>query len=200
MGLIVDGESEYRALPALLRRVPEAQLQLVQTLRAPISPYANAAVIANSCRSAIQIICKLGIPNIIILLDREARDDCPGQWATEISAAISLPSGCRASVVIKDRMFENWLIADVTSLRTFPGRYTVTPAVERRIVPNKADSCNAMELMKALTQSRYEKVSDSKKILAAADPMRIADNSRSFRRMMRVMESQSYRTQSKNPA
>ena len=42
----------------------------------------------------------------------------------------------------------------------------------------------------------YSKVRDSKIILAAADPLKIAENSRSFRRLMRIIGHELYRSQS----
>jgi hypothetical protein len=97
-------------------------------------------------------------------------------------------------------MFENWLIADLKALKSFPGRYDITPAAERRIVASGADSTDAMKFMKQVTKPSYEKTSDSQKILTVADPMSMATNSRSFRRLLRVLGSATYEDQSQRSA
>jgi Domain of unknown function (DUF4276) len=200
VGIIVDGDSEYAALPLLIRKIPDSPQRVVATLLAPIPPKAGAAVIARACKSRIDILLAKRVAEVIVVLDREDREECSGQWALTIRDALDLPESCRGSVVLKDRMFENWLLADVAALRTFPVRYSVSDAVERRIVPNKADRCDALRLIKDITNPSYSKTSDSKKILSVADPLNVAANSRSFRRLMRVLRSESYRGQSKLPA
>lgn len=200
VGVIVDGDSEYHALPKLLRRIPDTECQLVSTLLAPIPPTATPGVIANSCRSRIEILARQQVSDIIVLLDREDDPDCPGSRALAIGSKLTIPASCRGYVVIKDRMFENWLIADLNALKLFPKRYNITPAVERKVIGDRADSVNALALMKAVTKPSYDKVPDSKKILSVADPMNMAANSRSFRHLLRVLGNTTYKDQSKRPS
>jgi hypothetical protein len=137
------------------------------------------------------------VTDIVVLLDREDRQECPGQLAGEILDNLEIPPGCFGFVVIKDRMFENWLVADVATLRKFPGRYALSAADERRIVPDGADKLDALRIMKGITSPSYAKVSDSRKIMEAADPMAVAANSRSFRRLLRVLGAPPYENQSR---
>jgi uncharacterized protein DUF4276 len=196
--VIVDGQSEYRALPLVTSKIVLARAQVINPLYAPIPPYAPTGVIANACRSRIDQLVRRGARDIIVLLDREARPECPGNLARTIGDALRLPAGCRGWVVVKNKMFENWLIADIGALRASPQRYQISPALERRIAPNKADSCDALGMLKEVTSHSYSKVQDSQTILAAAHPLKIAENSRSFRRLLRVMGHELYRDQSTN--
>lgn len=200
IGVIVDGQSEYKALPLIAAKLEIAGGQFVKTLYAPIQPYAPAGVIARACRSPIQQLVQHRVVDIVILLDREARSECSGAWASQIVNLLEFPPRSRGWVVLKNRMFENWLIADVEALKASPRRYNLTPADERRVMPDKADSCDALRMLKNITTQGYSKVDDSRIILSAADPLRIAANSRSFRRFLRVVGHNDYRTQSSKPA
>jgi hypothetical protein len=161
-----------------------------------MQPLAPAGVIARACRSPIEQLAQRRVTDIIVLLDRETRSDCPGVWASELVKVLDLPPQCNAWVVIKDKMFENWLVADLVALKASPRRYRLTPAFERMIAPGKADSCDALRIIKDITYPSYSKVGDSRTILAAADPLRMADNSRSFRRFLRVVGYSEYSAQS----
>jgi hypothetical protein len=54
-------------------------------------------------------------------------------------------------------------------------------------------------LKRAAQGDAYEKVQDAKRILERADVLRLATNSRSFRRFLRVIEHPTYREQSAAP-
>lgn len=104
-------------------------------------------------------------------------------------------------VVMKARMFENWLVADVDALKKKSGRFKVTSAHESRIVPNKADSVDAVRILKnAAIKSPYHKINDAVSLMAVFDPYKGAANSRSLRRLLRLLECQHYLEQSKMPA
>jgi hypothetical protein len=103
-------------------------------------------------------------------------------------------------VVIKNRMFENWLVADVEAVKIQRARFRLSTAAERSIVPNKADNVAALEVLKtAAVRTSYSKVPDSQRILERADIQRIAANSRSFRRLLRVVGHPGYAGQSRLP-
>jgi hypothetical protein len=200
VGVIVDGDSEYKALPQLFRRIPDINCQVIGTLLAPIPPTATPGVIARSCKSGIEILTRKQANDIVVLIDREDDMDCPGERALAIGSRLTVPANIRGYVVLKDRMFENWLVADLNALKAFPARYKITPAVERKVVQGKADSVDALRFMKDVTNPSYAKTRDSKKILEAADPMSMAENSRSFRRLLRILGSAAYKHQTLRPA
>lgn len=200
IGLIVDGQSEYQSLPLLTAKIDAPDVQFLRTLYAPIQPYASAGVVARACRSPIEQLVQRGATDVVVAIDREARSDCPGVWAAEILNKLEIPSDCQGWVVIKDRTFESWLVADVEALKASPKRFNVSPAIERRVNSDKADSCDALRLLKEITRPSYSKVADSRVILTAADPLRIANNSRSFRRFMRISGHPNYALASRRPA
>jgi hypothetical protein len=121
---------------------------------------------------------------VIILMDRESRTACPGQLASDLRRELLAEqrSGYQIEVVIKDRTLENWLVADLQSLRSQPKRFKVSQQSARSIAPNKADNVDAFATLKACAIGPdYDKVKDCDRILSRADPLRMAANSRSFR-------------------
>jgi hypothetical protein len=55
-------------------------------------------------------------------------------------------------------------------------------------------------LKRAAVRRDYDKAEDALRILTDAQPLRMAANSRSFRKFLRSVGHASYRTQSKRPA
>jgi hypothetical protein len=99
--------------------------------------------------------------------------------------------------VVKNRTFENWVIADVEAVRGVRGRFTVSGGMRSAVEGGTADNVDALSLLKRAAQGdAYEKVHDAQPILEGADVRRIASNSRSFRRFLRVIDYPDYRTQS----
>jgi Domain of unknown function (DUF4276) len=191
-GLIVDGQAEFRSLPALMGRVDTPHV-LIKTLYADMQPLGPVPQIINAMRSRILILAREGADMVIALLDRESRDVCPGHWAEEIISVVA--DHCRTlgiskfGVVIKNSCYENWLVADTTVFGKM-----------RRIAPNKADSVDAQAILGSAAQKEaYSKVEDAKRIMSLADPMHMAANSRSFRRLLRLVDNPHYLTQSKKP-
>ena len=137
---------------------------------------------------------------MLVLLDREDSDRCAGELASEVEAHIRAYADCEVRVVLKDRMFENWLVADIACLRSQAARFSLSGADEHRISPNRADSCDALAIIKrSIVSGRYDKVQDAKRILNLADPLAIGRNSRSFRRFLRLSEHPTYGAQSRLP-
>jgi hypothetical protein len=203
IGLIVDGQAEFHSLPLLLRRV-ETPHVLIDTLLANMHPYAPIPQIIKAMTSRVTILSNKGANMIIALLDREERDVCPGAWASEIAQAMRdawMDRGVAIfSVVIKNSCYENWLVADTTAFDRMPRRFRLPAADIARIVPNKADSVNAQLLLRSAAQKEaYSKVVDAKKIMSIADPLEMAANSRSFRRLLRQLEHPRYVRQSRRP-
>jgi hypothetical protein len=142
-----------------------------------------------------------GVGKVVVLIDREDRSDCPGALAAAIQARIARETDVEVAVVIKDAAFENWLVADVDAVRSLKQRFDLSNNTQNAVQPNKADKCPALELLKRSTQgSSYDKVEDSKRILARADATRIATHSRSFRRFLRCAGCPTYASQSRQPA
>jgi len=110
--------------------------------------------------------------------------------------------GEQVHVVVKNRKFENWLIADPKALASLKGRFKPTQAFRKHVSPNKADNVpDGAVLLKQICVkgSYYHKTQDPPRILAAMDVAEGGRNSRSFRRFLRLVGDRRYRDQSKKP-
>jgi hypothetical protein len=79
--------------------------------------------------------------------------------------------------------------------------WSVSQAQLRQIAPDRADSIpDAESLLKAAARKPgYNKTRDAVEIMMKADMLRIAENSRSFRRLLRCVNHPRYADQSKEP-
>src|SRR6266508_1858740 len=165
IGIIVDGVSERYAIPKLYGQLIAATgNEFILPVYAPIQPMAPDGVIARACRDRIGLLKARGANLVIVLLDREARDDCCGALADGIKMAAKGMVSCNVSVVIKNRTFENWLIADLNALSIQRGRFSVTAGTRRAIVPDKADGVDGYQYVSRSVKGSYDKVADSRKI------------------------------------
>ena len=160
---------------------------------------------AGAVNSRLAILAARGVYRVVVLLDREDRADCPGDLATALIQALQpmcARQGVReVRVVIKDRMLENWLIADTGCIRQMKNRFRFSEGVLRKIEKDGADNQAAFDLLKRFAHKQpYSKVPDSMRIMERAQPLAIAGNSRSFRRLLRVLNHGTYSKQSKRPA
>jgi hypothetical protein len=122
IGLIVEGETEFYALPLLYRKelIPGCPpLKLINL--GGVGSHLNATGVAKLIAPKVKQHLAAGLQHVVICLDREQRDDCPGGFAGGISrellAALGTTGrGMRIHVVIADRTFEAWLLADAAGL------------------------------------------------------------------------------------
>lgn len=200
IGIIVEGESEYYSLPLILKSLGGAyEHAWLKVVKAVIPPKASYGVMANACKSRLRLLETEGVDRILVLIDREDRDECSGTIASGLAASLIKLTQTEVFVVVKDRTYENWLIADLEAIKNQRKRYSISAAAERSVIPDKADKVDALRYLKKICSGRYDKVEDSKKIARFATPIRIAANSRSFRRFLRCMGHQRYRRQSATP-
>jgi hypothetical protein len=203
IGIIVDGQAEYRSLPKLLERV-QTPHAVISTLYADIQPYAPVGQIVTAVRTKLPILIAKKVDRVVVLLDREDRQVCPGDWAREIEqvlsrkcAQVGIASFC---VVVKEPCYESWLIGDVSAFKQMPARFSLSKGDINSIQPNKADRCDARNILKkAAKGASYSKVNDAVRIMRLVNPLRLARNSRSFRRLLRQLEHEMYKDQSKQP-
>jgi len=199
VGFIVDGEAEYRALPGVYERLG-VTATLLAPLKSDIQPLAPLRQIIGAVRIPLRIMRARGADLVIVLIDRETRDECAGAIASSIESALVQSCPLRISVVIKNRRFENWLLADPDALQQLKGRFKLESGHRSQIEPDKADHVDGLALLKRIVrQHDYSKVKDAVQILSRADPARMARNSRSFRRLMRVLGHGKYLSQSRLP-
>lgn len=202
IGLIVDGQSEVEAFPLLHAQLRESTGHtFVGPVRANIHPNARDTAISSGVAGRIEYLLVREVDEVVFLIDREDRSECPGQIADQLREQIQPRIPIPIRVVVKDHMFEDWLVADIDALRAMRARFTVADAIARSISPNRADSVNAYEALKSCAQRRsYHKVRDAQLILKHAEVLRMAANSRSFRRFLRCVGHPTYTTQSRDPA
>ena len=205
IGVVVDGESEFRSLPLITRGLATPSTIILDPLRADIQPFATVGQIAVAVSSRLAILAGRGAEKAIILVDRETRGSCPRDIAAELINAVQ-PVCARVGVadvgvVVKNRTYENWLIADVGGITAIRGRFRLTRGVIREIENDGADRQDGIAILKrAARKEAYTKVSDSVRIMSRANPLAIAGNSRSFRRFLRLLNHPVYADQSRRPA
>ena len=202
VGIVVEGNAESQALKVLTRRIKIDGVQFLAPAYADMQPKSAPGQIAGKAIKKVKIQRDRGADLIIVLIDREENSQkCPPEFANQIKHAFTKLGYNDIRVVIKNRTFENWLIADVEALKQMPGRFKVTKTFERTVSPNKADNVvDAEELLnKIAIKHRYHKRRDAARITAVQEALNMAKNSRSFRRFLRLVGHPQYLQQSKKP-
>lgn len=140
-----------------------------------------------------QILLTKHAEAIVILVDKETRPDC----TVELVQALERDARARLrnlsptvglTVVFKITMFENWLIADPNALGDLPGLFQHVERIERQVSGGRADTVNALDLLKACSKRSYDKVDAAIAICKGLNPAHAAENSRSFRKLLKVLE------------
>ncbi len=201
IGIIVDGAAESQALKLLTRRIHISKVEILDPIYANVQPKSTPRQIARSAKSRIGILTARRVDKIVLLIDREDRKECPTQFARDIEAAFSSLGHNNIKVTVKNRRFENWLIADVDVFKRMKARYNTTVSFENAVVPNKADSVlNAEALINKICKGGdYHKRKDAAQITQSQNISAIARNSRSFRKFLRTLQHPDYTEQSKLP-
>lgn len=201
IGVVVDGDSEYRSFANVCEKIrPDCGHAFLRPVKATVDPMAPAPAIARMVKDRVLAAEARGASLVVVLLDRETRDECPGELATAIRENIENYATARICVVIKNRKFENWLVADIRSLAAMRARFNITAGRRRLVEGDRADSIDGHGLLRqAAKGDAYDKVLDSRRILERADPVAIAANSRSFRKFLRCVGHPKYVAQSRLP-
>lgn len=207
IGIIVDGQAEYHSLPLLLEKVNlGAQIQIVRPVYCDMQPHASPAQIAYAATKKISILRSKGVSHVIVLLDKETRPDCTVELVGAIEQTImsnlaGTDETFTVRVVLKITTYENWLVADPNALKQLRGIFQYPERIRREVEPNKADNVDALLLLKTCAVDKsFDKVRCGKAICNQMDLVVAAQNSRSFRRFLRVLGHGLYCAQSKRPA
>jgi len=130
---------------------------------------------------------------VIVIIDREARSDCPGDFAarvhaelvSQLQASSSYQGSPPVSVICADRSLENWLVADPSGLRQHA--YIVRDVRNR--VGRNADSQDAVAMIKWAYGSRrsYEKARDAPRLAVKVRTFRndVRQRSKSLDKLLR---------------
>lgn len=200
IGIIVEGTAERQALEEIVAKINISGVSIINPLFASIEPKETPKQIAKAAESRIKILQSKQVDKIIMLIDLENLDTCPGDRASEIKN-VFCNMAYNVDVIVKNKCFENWLIADIDALeqlKNFKGAKNL-----KNKVNNKSDSLSALAELKNIkkinVKESYHKANDGFAISQKLDPLRIAKNSRSFRRFLRVLEHPAYIDQSIKP-
>lgn len=193
IGLLVDGRGEFRALPYLLNRLGSPH-QVLAPLKCDMQPLASPGQIALAASKRFPILLDWGAEAIVLLLDKETRLECTGDLVRVVEREArarlkELSSTVGLQVVYKVSQFENWLVADPTALRDLPGLFEHIERIEKRVSNNRADIVDASNLLKVCLKRPINiKMKGAIEICKRLDPARAAENSRSFRKLLKVLD------------
>lgn len=166
IGLVVEGLSEYMALPVLMQNAGGPNARRVhfggQGENADLR-----RVAAERIAPKVRVLILKKVAKVVVVLDRERRVECAPEIARLVDAAVREELGRRfgyrgsppLSVVCADRTLENWLIAD-------PARVARSAILRKRPVPlsqSRVDDLNACELIKRACKKNqcYVKTKDA---------------------------------------
>lgn len=193
IGLLVDGRAEYYGLPHLLPRLGSPH-QVLAPLVCDIQPFASPAQMALAASKKFPILLAKRVDSIVVLIDKETRQDCTGELVQvverEARERLALHSTTVSlAVVFKVSKFENWLVADPEALRALSGMFDNVERIEKQVSPNRADAVDAVGLLNACARRHgYHKMDGAVAICRQLDPGRAAASSRSFRKLLKVLE------------
>jgi hypothetical protein len=129
VGLVVEGETEFKALPLLhtkklIPNCPPLKPINLGGVGAHVKPVGIAKI---ACPHVVLHILA-GRSTVLVCLDREDREDCPGAFAQAVQRALenelaktsvaARKTPYTVYVVIADRAFEAWILSDAEGLHT----------------------------------------------------------------------------------
>ncbi len=122
IGLVVEGNTEFHALPLLheLLECPPLKATNLRGVGEQNTPVGIAKLAAPSIRSHIIA----GRSRVVLCIDRESRKECAGMLAQAIHHELRKElgrtnhDGHDVHVVVADRAFEAWILADARGLHT----------------------------------------------------------------------------------
>ncbi|HYW07560.1 MAG TPA: DUF4276 family protein [Longimicrobium sp.] len=206
IGFVVDGRAEYESLADVLLKVDTRHTLVTRILRADLQPSAPLGQIALEASKRIRdLVVSRQVQRAVVLIDREQNPSCCGEYARDLAAAITKQCqgkglGVEIQVVVKDRMYENWLVADPVAFDQLSARFDPS-TIQKGVGRHGADGDKALALLKrAAVKKQFDKVPDAARITQHLDPLRMGEHSRSFRKLLGVVGCSAYTAQTKRPA
>lgn len=201
VGLVVEGEAEVGAIPQLLRELIQNR---VIRLSAPAhfhgqpvqcAPNRFREFIRNKIVPLVRAAMLKQVSLVVVLIDREDREQCPGAFAQDMARTIvalmesrfqydGMP---RISVVCADRRLENWLVADPSGLCN----HAYLAKDLSTAVGNNADGKDALTLLKGAYRPgrAYHKRMDASRLAKAVCVMKpeVRHRSKSLDKFLREL-------------
>lgn len=187
IGIIVDGREEQNTFGIITSKIAIENIQILTPVYAPLAPKATPLQIAKALESRIKILCTKDVDKIVVTIDLEDLQECPGERALAIQKAIEKLGYIHVEVVIKNRKFENWLIGDIENLSGIK-HFSVSKAFAMQLKNCDAipDAVKELSKIKA-NRLHYSKTKDGAALAKNINPIKIAQNSRSFKKFMKVI-------------
>lgn len=191
VAFITEGTGEFQGFPRLRAQFQQrAGVVMLPPMLLKVPPEAPQGRIARECKVLVKLAISNSADLVVVIIDREGRNLSPKRIAADLENELArhCSVGPELRVVVKDRTFENWLIADLAALKDQPARFTVSESLRRAVEPEKADHVNALELLKRATIGRsYHKTDDGLRICARMNVGNAGLHSRSFRHLLHVL-------------
>lgn len=117
LGIVVEGFSEYYAVPVLLKTLDVRNA--TPAVFHGQSDEMNATALSHRMLPEVRAQLRKGIRKLLIILDRESRATCAPNLAASVRDEVlqrlsenAVAIRCTIAVVCADRKLENWLLAD----------------------------------------------------------------------------------------
>lgn len=201
IGIIDEGQSEHIALAKITDKIKIDDIQILRPIYTCIEPKCSPKQIVKAAEEKIKILRTKKVDKIILLLDLETSQTCPGLRASTIKEAARTMGHLSLEVVIKNRKFENWLVADPEAIQKL-NYFEIPKSFVNKVINNKADTVeDAVDLLKKCKKNKYDfdKTKDAIAISSKCNPYKIAQNSRSFRKFLRELNHPKFKSQSRKP-
>lgn len=187
IGIITEGRSERSSLEELLKNIDFGKISLIKPLFASIEPKSKPGQIAKAAEAAIRILMGRKCDKIVLILDKEDNPQCTVERVSELENEFSKRDFKIVTVVIKNRQYENWLIADheaVNSCKLFSVNTRFINSAGKGNADNVSDPVRLLESIKTNKRS-FDKSKDTLSIAKKCNPETMAKNSRSFRKFLK---------------
>lgn len=189
IGIIVEGDGEQEALFEITKKInSKNQNQILKPVYVNVDPKGSPEQIALFCKSRIERFENHKVKKIIVLLDRENLDLCIPERAKQLTISLSkITTSAEICVVIKNKKFENWLIADHKVFESKRKRYKVTKSFINKIDKGKADNVSDAEKLinEIVLDKEYHKRHDAIDICKSSNLQTMEKNSRSFKKFLK---------------
>jgi hypothetical protein len=133
VGLVVEGDAEFHALPYLHTKAMVPGCPPLQAANCGgIGGDVTAAGVANRVHKKVIGHLAAGRADVVVCVDRERRDQDAAAFAHEIAQALDKTlaekgfADARVHVVVADRAFEAWILADARGLHR-RGKFASAP-------------------------------------------------------------------------
>lgn len=183
---IVEGHSETRSVPILIRRIAAAVSVSEPQIPSPIRIPRTKLVKPGELERAVEFCGRKVAPHggIVILIDAE--DDCPRDLAPQLlERAKTARSDLGVTVVMATREFESWFLASIESLR---GQRGVTALATRPAEPELIRGAKEWLARSPQGDRSYSETTDQPALASLFDMEAAAAVSRSFRKFRKDVE------------